>query len=123
MIKIAKEIVNTVEEEQSALAKVILMSKAIAALEDEKKRLCEAANREYIGLEKMASGQCVTIHNLAILKHNSNKSWWRYPPNVLRLESELMAAQKAAQKDGTARKEDAPPIDTKNAFLFKIQFI
>lgn len=123
MIKEAQKLISSIEQEESALTRTILLTKAIAALDNAKRQLCCEANSEYAALEKISMNQCVTIHNLATLTHNSNKSTWVYPRSVCLLEQQLRAAQKNAQSDGTAQKVEAPPIDIERAFLFKIKLL
>jgi len=123
MIKIAKEILTNIEDEQSALKQVVLLTKAIEELTEEKRSLYLDANNEYAKLDLKSPGQTIVIDKIALLSHNSNKATWQYPPSVIVIERQLTNAKKVAQKDGTAVKNTAAQIDPKSAFLFKIQLI
>jgi len=121
-VNFVHDIVNKEQTDISPLYVVAWCERAIQELKIFKDNLKEKANIEYEAATDGKSGQ-LRVNSFAVLTHNSSKGYWIYPSALVKLETELKVKQAAAQKDGTAIKNEGALLNAVSDFLFKIQIL
>jgi len=110
-------------EERNPLDLSLLLKRAEEYLEGKRKALIPEANKAFRAITGTSPGckRWQLMDGLGTVERYTPKCTWVYPPEVAKLEAQLQAARKDAQRDITRKR--LPEVDPATQPLFALTVV